>query len=80
MLTRKVKPGLHITDNCKGCKHHCEHVSDSVPSNFDTREHFDYNITSFNDIVINCSVLSAAMVAVTIEDMSPALSPVVLQI
>ena len=32
--------------SCNANKHSCEHVSDSVPSSFDTREHFDYNITS----------------------------------
>ena len=42
-----------------GRKHHRKHVADSVPSSFDTREHFDYNIASFTGIVINCSVSSS---------------------
>ena len=66
--------------SCNGRKHRCKHVSDSVPSNFDTREHFDYIISSFIGTVVNCSVLSSCKIAVTIEDMSPALSQVVLQI
>ena len=37
-------------------KHHCKHVSDSVPNSFDAREHFDYNIASLTGIAINCSV------------------------
>ena len=40
-------------------KHRCKHVSDSVPSSFDTREHFDYNIASLTGIVFNCSVSSS---------------------
>ena len=36
---------------CNGRKHRSKHVSDSVPSNVDTREHFDYNIASFTSIV-----------------------------
>ena len=42
-----------------GRKHLCKHVSDSVPSSFDTREHFDYNIASLTSIVIGCSVSSS---------------------
>ena len=45
--------------SCNGRKHRCKHVSDSVPSSFDTREHFDYNIASLTGIVINCSVSSS---------------------
>ena len=45
--------------SCNGRKHRCKHVSDSVPSSFDTREHFDYNIASLTGIVINCSVCSS---------------------
>ena len=44
---------------CNSRKHCCEHVPDSVPHNFDTREHFDYIIASFTGIVINCSVSSS---------------------
>ena len=33
-----------VSYSCDGRKHRCKHVSDSVPSSFDTREHFDYNI------------------------------------
>ena len=40
---------------CNGRKHRCKHVSDSVPSSFDTSEHFDYNIASLTGIVLNCS-------------------------
>ena len=46
--------------SCNGRKHCCKHVSDSVPSSFDTRKHFDYNIASLTDIVINCSVSSSS--------------------
>ena len=35
-----------------------KYVSNSVPSNFDTRKHFDYNIASLTSIVINYSVSS----------------------
>ena len=42
--------------SCNGRKHLCKHVSDSVPSSFDTREHFDYNIARFTSIANNCSV------------------------
>ena len=45
--------------SCNGRKHRCKYVSDSVPSSFDTREHFDYNIASFTNIVINCSSSSS---------------------
>ena len=45
--------------SCNGRKHRCKHVSDSVLSSFDTREHFDYNITSLTSIVINFSVSSS---------------------
>ena len=45
--------------SCNGRKHRYKHVSDSVPTNFDTHEHFDYNIASFTGIVINCSVSSS---------------------
>ena len=55
----------HLTD-FRSCTHHkywavpkhrCKH--DSVPSNFDTRKHFDYNIASLTGIVIYCSVSSS---------------------
>ena len=46
----------HVLFCCNGRKHRCKHDSDSVPSSFDTREHFAYNIASFTGIVINCSV------------------------
>ena len=36
-----------------------KHVSDSAPSSFDTREHFDDNIASLTGIVISCSVSSS---------------------
>ena len=42
-----------------GRKHRSKHVSDSVPSSSDTREHFDCNIASLSSIVINCSVSSS---------------------
>ena len=45
--------------SCNGRKHRRKHVSDSVPSSSDTREHFDYNITSSTGNVINCSVSSS---------------------
>ena len=45
--------------SCNGRKHRCKHVSESVPSGSDTREHFDYNIASLTCIVINCSVSSS---------------------
>ena len=45
--------------SCNGRKHRRKHVSDSVPSSSDTREHFDYNIASFTAIVVNCSVSSS---------------------
>ena len=45
--------------SCNGRNHHRKHVSDSVPSSSDTREHFDYNIASLTGIVINCSVSSS---------------------
>ena len=45
--------------SCNGHKHHCKHVSGSVPSSFATRERFDYNIASLTGIVINCSVFSS---------------------
>ena len=61
-----------------GGKHRCKHVSDSVSSSYDTLEHFDHNIASLTDIVINCQFLPAALIAITIEGMSPALSQVVL--
>ena len=44
--------------NCNDRKHLCKHVSDSVPSSFDTLGHFDCNIASLASIVINCSVSS----------------------
>ena len=46
--------------SCNGRNHRCKHVSDSsVPSSFDTCEHFDYNIASLTGIIINCSVSSS---------------------
>ena len=45
--------------SCNDHEHRCKDVSDSVPSSFDIREHFDYNIASFTGIVINCSVSSS---------------------
>ena len=45
--------------SCNGRKHRHKHVSDSVPSSCDTREHFDYNIASLAGTVINCSVSSS---------------------
>ena len=44
---------------CNGRKHRRKHVSDSVPSSSDTREHFDYNMAILTGIVINCSVSSS---------------------
>ena len=44
--------------SCNGRKHRCKRISDPVLSNFDTREHFDYNIVSLTSIVMNCSVSS----------------------
>ena len=57
----------------------CKHVSDSVPSSFDRRVHFDWNIASLAGIAI-VQFLPAAMIAVITEGMSPALSQVVSQI
>ena len=45
--------------SCNGRKHRRKHVSDSVPSSYDAREHFDYNIASLTGIVFNCSVSSS---------------------
>ena len=45
--------------SCHGRKHRCKDVSDSVPSSFDIREHFAYNIASLTGIVINCKVYSS---------------------
>ena len=55
----ELKPGhgLHIV--VMVIKHRCKHVFDSVPSTFDTLEHFDYDIASLTGIVINCSVSSS---------------------
>ena len=44
-------------------------IANSVPSSFDKREHFDYNIASLTGIVINCSV------SFTCNDRSKAWSP-----
>ena len=53
-----VKPGT-TPYSCNGRKHRCKHVSDSVPSSFDTLKYFDYNIASLTGIVIKCSVSSS---------------------
>ena len=58
-IARLVKTKAWSPYSCNGSKHRCKHVSDSVPSSFDTFEHFDYNIASFTSIVINCSVSSS---------------------
>ena len=35
-------------------KHCRKHISNSVRSNFDTREHFNYNMVNFTSTVVNC--------------------------
>ena len=45
--------------SCNDRKHSHKHVANSVPSNFDTSEHFDYNIASFTSIIINFSASSS---------------------
>ena len=52
-----LKPGLHIVAMVVITIPNM--FPDSVPSNSDTREHFDYNIASLTGIVINCSVPSS---------------------
>ena len=52
----RIKPGLH---SCNDRKHRRKHVSNSVPSSLDAREHFDYSIASFTSTVISCSVFSS---------------------
>ena len=46
----------HKNVNCTGTP--MLYTTDFVPSSFDTRDHFDYNIASLIGIVINCSVSS----------------------
>ena len=55
---------LHIFTESKACSpYSCNYrhkrVPNSVPSNFGTNKHFDYNIASFTSVVINCSVSSS---------------------
>ena len=48
-----------IRPGCNDRKDPHRYIPNSVPSNFDTDEHFDYNIPSFTSIAINCSVSSS---------------------
>ena len=65
-----LRPGLHIVVMVVST---VANMFLTVPSSFDTREHFDCNIAGLTGIV---QFLPAAM----IEGMSPALSQVVLKI
>ena len=51
---------LGVLPDYNDFKHRHKHVRNPVPSNFDTREHLDYNIASFKSIVINCPVSSSS--------------------
>ena len=74
---QRVKPRLHIVVMIVST---LANMFPTVPSNFDTREHFDYNIIkNFTSIVINCSVFSGCN-GRSHPDMSPALSQAVRQI
>ena len=55
-MSYQLKPGKY---SCNGRKHLCKHVSGSVPSSFDTREHFDHKIASLTNIAVNCAVSSS---------------------
>ena len=62
ILLRKLLTLFYLSNSpysCNGRKQRCKHVSDSVPSSFDTREHFDYNIAGLTGNLINCSVSSS---------------------
>ena len=56
ILLLRLKPGLHIVVMVVST---VANVSDSVPSSFDTREHFDYDNASLTGTLINCSVSSS---------------------
>ena len=59
MLLVKIASKTWFSYSCNGGKDRCKHVSDSAPSSFDARQHFDYNAANLTGIVINCSVSSS---------------------
>ena len=50
-LVQKFSLEAWFLYRCNDHKHCHEYVPNSVPSNFDTPEHFDYNIANFTSIV-----------------------------